>query len=65
MNIKLIFQSCKNEFRKVQDEIHNCNLTYSSHSCDSWEEYFHDNIPELENKLHGIQVAIDKLETKE
>jgi hypothetical protein len=52
----------KNELKKVKDEIDVCNLIYSLHGCDSWEEYFSHNVPELETKLYGIQVAIDELE---
>lgn len=51
----------KEEYKKVQEEIDACELIYSLHGCDSWEDMFRDNVPELVEKLRGIQIAIDEV----
>lgn len=45
---------------KVNNEINTSELVYSYHGCDSWEDIFRDNVPELEEKARGIQIAIDE-----
>jgi hypothetical protein len=48
----------QSESSKVQNEIDSCKLIYSLHECDSWEDVFRDNRHALEEKLAGIEVAI-------
>ena len=48
------------ELIRVENEIEVSQLIYSLHGCDSWEDMFRDNVPELEEKCRGIQIAIDE-----
>lgn len=48
----------KKELSKIEHEINISNLIYSFHECDSYEDIFRDNIPRLEDKKSGIEVAI-------
>jgi hypothetical protein len=50
----------RNFLFKVNNEINTSELVYSYHGCDSWEDIFRDNVPELEEKARGIQIAIDE-----
>ena len=50
----------RNFLFKVNNEINTSELVYSHHGCDSWEDIFRDNVPELEEKARGIQIAIDE-----
>lgn len=49
----------KKELEKVKHEINISKLIYSNHGCDSYEDLFRDNIPQLIEKMEGIQIAID------
>jgi hypothetical protein len=48
----------KKELSKIEHEINISKLIYSFHGCDSYEDIFRDNIPRLEDKKSGIEVAI-------
>lgn len=50
-----------NDLNKTKNEIYVSKLIYSNHDCDSYEDFFRDNIPLLENKCDGIQIALDNL----
>lgn len=50
----------KNAVASVTEEIDTSKLIYSHHGCDSWEDMFRDNIPELEEKVRGIAIAINE-----
>ena len=53
------------EYAKVKTEIDSCELIYSLHECDSWEDIFGDNRHILEEKLSGIEVAIENFKLRE
>ena len=48
----------KKEIIKIDHEINISKLIYSFHDCDSYEDLFRDNIPALEDKRFGIEIAI-------
>jgi hypothetical protein len=52
----------KNEIKNIEHEIAICNLVYSLHGEDTYEDIFRDNIPLLEEKINGILLAINNLE---
>ena len=51
----------ENELIRVENEITVSQLIYAYHGCDSWEDMFRDNIPELEQRCMGIQISIDEV----
>ena len=55
----------EDEMVRVQNEIEVNELIYSLHGCDSWQDMFKDNVPELEERCRGIQVAIDEIKQRE
>ena len=57
-----ILQILSKEVVKIQNEITISKLVYSYHDCDSYEDLFRDNIPLLEDKKNGIQIAIRNLQ---
>lgn len=52
----------KKEIKKIEHEIAICNLVYSCHGEDTYEDLFRDNVPLLEEKINGILFAIHNLE---
>jgi len=54
-----------NELIKTKNEIAISELIYSLHDCDSYEDLFRDNIPLLQTRCNGIQIAIDNLTNKD
>jgi hypothetical protein len=55
----------ENELIKTKNEIAISELIYSLHDCDSYEDLFRDNIPLLQTRCNGIQIAIDNLTNKD
>jgi transcription antitermination factor NusA-like protein len=53
----------KKEIEKLEHEIAICELVYSNHDTDCYEDVFRDNIPSIEDKIMGIKVAIKNMET--
>lgn len=49
------------EHTKIKEQIEAYQLIYSLHECDSWENKFRDTIPELEDTLAGIEIAINNM----
>ena len=54
-------QILSKEFIRIQNEIYISQLIYRYHDCDSYEDLFRDNIPLLEEKKEGIEIAIKNL----
>lgn len=52
----------KKEIDKIEHEIALCELVYSCHGEDTYEDLFRDNIPLLKEKIKGILYAIKNLE---
>jgi hypothetical protein len=52
----------KKEIDKIEHEIAICELVYSCHGEDTYEDLFRDNIPLLKEKIKGILYAIKNLE---
>jgi hypothetical protein len=52
----------KKEIEKFEHEIAICELVYSCHDTDCYEDVFRDNIPKIEDKIMGIKVAIKNME---
>ena len=52
----------KKEIEKLEHEIAICELVYSNHGSDCYEDIFRDNIPKIEDKIMGINVAIKNME---
>lgn len=57
-------QILQNELIKTKNEIAISELIYKYHECDSYEDLFRDNIPELKTRCNGIQISIDNLHNK-
>jgi hypothetical protein len=55
----------KKEIDKIEHEIALCELVYSCHGEDTYEDLFRDNIPLLKEKIQGILYAIKNLENGE
>lgn len=54
-------QILSKEFIRIQNEIYISQLVYRYHDCDSYEDLFRDNIPLLETKKEGIEIAMENL----
>ena len=52
----------KKEIEKLEHEIAICELVYSHHDTDCYEDVFRDNIHKIEDKIRGINVAIKYME---
>jgi len=52
----------KKEIEKLEHEIAICKLVYGHHDTDCYEDVFRDNIPKIEDKIRGINVAIKNME---
>jgi len=62
LNVDEQIELMKKEIDKIEHEIAICELVYSCHGEDTYEELFRDNIPLLKEKIKGILYAIKNLE---
>jgi ribosome-binding ATPase YchF (GTP1/OBG family) len=51
----------QNELVRTKNEIITSNIIYRFHDCDSYEDLFRDNVPQLETKCDGIQISLDNM----
>ena len=62
LNVDEQIDLLKKEVDKIEHEIAICELVYSCHGEDTYEDLFRDNIPLLKEKIEGILYAIKNLE---
>ena len=57
-----IKRTIKNELVRTKNEIMTSDIIYRLHDCDSYEDFFRDNIQLLRMKCDGIQISLDNMD---
>jgi len=61
LSLEKIKRLIHNELVKTKNKIAISKIIYDYQNCDSYEDFFIDNIPSLEIKCNGIQISLDNL----